>query len=306
VLSQLSEEDAARLRRMMVDLEKVDGDEERRILGDFVRHRNIAEERGNSGVELTLSGAASTAIAASTSRPAANPEDNTPFRFLHAAGGEKITPFLAGEHPQTIAVVLSHMPDDRAAAVLAQLDGNLQTDVIRRLIDRDQAYPDVVREVELALETRMLEQALADGRQDSGLKSVARILDAAGPALRRRIVANVARHDRDLAERFCQRQFLFDDLRYLDEATLATILASAGAELTRLALAGADAQLVDRILMPLGAAQAKKIRRTIERIGPVRLSDVEQAQREVARIARQLALEGTIDLPNSDGVLAMA
>ena len=302
VLAQLPPEDAARLRRIMVDLERVDGDEERHILGDFLRQRPKAKAH-HPGVELALSGGAN---ATYDSMPRATPlaDENAPFRFLHAARGDKITPFIAGEHPQTIAVVLSHMPDDRAAAVLARLDGELQADVIRRLIDLDQADPEVVREVELALETRILEHALAERRHETGLKSVVRIIEAAEPALRREIMSNLARHDRALAERFSPRQIEFDDLRHLDEATLATILAAAGAELTRLALAGADAELVDRILAPFSAAEAKQMRRMIERIGPLRLSDVEEAQREVARVARDLALDGTIAWPESHGALA--
>jgi flagellar motor switch protein FliG len=306
VLAQLPPEDAARLRRIMVDLEKVDGDEERRILGDFLHHRPNTDDRRHWGVELALGGPPIPSSADSASRPTTNAEDKVPFRFLQAARGDKITPFIAGEHPQTIAVVLSHMPDDRAAAVLARLDGELQADVIRRLIDLDQADPEVVREVELALETRMLEQALAERRHDTGLKSVVRILDAAEPALRRGIIANLARHDRSLAERFGPAPFEFDDLQRLDESTLAAILATAGTEVTRMALAGAHPDLVDRILEPLNTAEARKMRRLIERIGPVRLSDVEEAQHEVVRIALRLALEGTIDLPKSTGVLAMA
>jgi flagellar motor switch protein FliG len=306
VLAQLSSDDAARLRRMMVDLESVDADEERRTLGDFLRHRPVAQPERDSGVELMLSRTSQAVVQTKLTQPATEADEKAPFRFLHAARGDKITPFLVGEHPQTIAVVISHLPDDRAAAVLAQLDGTLQADVIHRLIDLDRADPEVVREIEAALESRMLEQALAERRQESGLESVARILDAAEPALRRSIVASLARHDRSLAEQFRPREFEFDDLRQLDESTLATVLAAAGMEVTRLALAGAHSDLINRILAPLRPAEAKKMRRLIERIGPVRLSDVEEAQRELARVARELAFEGTIELPESKGALAAA
>ena len=296
VLAQLPADDAARVRRIMVDLEAIDADEERRTLGDFLRHRPAMSHERDWGVELKLSTGNSLPVRAKSTDTGTETDEKAPFRFLRAAHGAKITPFLVGEHPQTIAVVVSHLPDDRAAAVLAQLDGKLQADVIRRLIDLDQADPEVVREIELALESRMLEQALAERREESGLESMARILDAAEPALRRRIVANLARHDPNLADRFGPTPFEFDDLAQLDESALATVLATAGLEVTRLALAGADAELVHRILEPLSPAEAKKMRRMIERIGPVRLSDVEEAQHELARIARELASEGTIEL----------
>ncbi|HWB10034.1 MAG TPA: FliG C-terminal domain-containing protein [Pirellulales bacterium] len=296
VLAQLPADDAARLRRLMVDLESVDADEERRTLGDFLRQRPAKTRERDWGVELKLSSASSRPDVGANAPAPATEDDKAPFRFLHAARGDKITPFLVGEHPQTIAVVVSHLPDDRAAAVLAQLDGDLQAGVIRRLIDLDQADPEVVREIEVALESRMLEQALAERRQETGLESLERILEAAEPALRRRIVENLTRHSPHLVERFRPPEFEFDDLQRLDESTLATVLAAAGPEITRLALAGADAEFVNRILEPLSPAEAKKMRRMIERIGPVRLSDVEEAQRELARIAREMALEGTIEL----------
>jgi flagellar motor switch protein FliG len=306
VLAQLPSDDAARLRRMMVELEAVDADEERRTLGDFLRYQPPAPPERDAGVELALSTASRAAVHAKLPGPASEADEKTPFRFLHAARGDKITPFLVGEHPQTIAVVISHLPEDRAAAVLAQLDGALQTDVIHRLIDLDQADPEVLREIEAALESRMLAQALAERRQETGLESVGRILDAAEPALRRTIVASLERYDRSLAERFRPREFEFDDLGQLDESTLATVLAAAGREVTRLALAGAHADLIDRILAPLRPGEAKKMRRMIERIGPVRLSDVEEAQRELARVARELAFEGTIELPKNEAALATA
>lgn len=306
LLDQLPEEDAARVRRMMVELRSIDADEEREIIGDFVRRRPAAAVRRDSGVELEVGLAERLSMASHKPAPATNDDDQTPFRFLHAARGEKITPFIVGEHPQTIAVVVSHLPDDRAAAVLAELGGELQAEVIQRLIDLDQADPEVVREVERALESRMLEQALAERRHDSGLESVTRILDAAEPALRRRIMTNLSRHDHRLAERLRPQRFEFDDLHRVDDATLATILAAVGAEVARLALAGADPELITRVLAPLSPTEARKMRRMIERPGPVRLSDVELAQGEVARVARQLALEGTIDLPGGNPLLATA
>ncbi|HVX11045.1 MAG TPA: FliG C-terminal domain-containing protein [Pirellulales bacterium] len=303
VLERLPEDDAARVRRMLVELDGVDPDEERRTVDEFMRGR---PPRQNRGVELDPRLARR--IEATTKKTPATPpaDDHRPFRFLHAARGEKITPFIAGEHPQTIAVIVSHLPDDRAADVLASLDAELQADVVERLIDLDQANPDVVREVEHALESRMLEQALAERRQESGLESVARILDAAEPSLRRSIMKNLSRHDRRLAERLRPQRFDFADLDQVDDATLAAIFGAVDAEVTQLALAGADERLVDRLLRLLGPVEAKKMRRTIERLGPMRLSDVEEAQHEVARVARQLVLDGAIDLQGGGHLLAVA
>lgn len=301
VLDQLPENDAALVRRLMVDLDRVDADEERRAIDEFMRRRSLP--RRESGVELQLGLA--NRMDAVHAAPAAGLNDGRPFGFLRTARGEHITPMITGEHPQTIAVVVSHLPDDRAAAVLASLDARLQAEVIQRLIDLDQADPEVIREVERALESRMLEQTQAEERRETGFASVARILEAAEPSLRRTIMTNLSRQDRLLAERLRPQRFEFEDLYAVDDATLTTIMAAAGMEISRLALAGADESLLERIVKPLTPPEAKKMRRLIEQLGPIRLSDVEEAQREVARIARQLALEGMIDLP-SGRVLAVA
>jgi flagellar motor switch protein FliG len=303
VLDQLPEEDAARVRRLMVDLDAVDPEEERRTIDDFLRRR--ATSRQYSGVELDA-GLARRLQAGRPPDVEPTADKDKPFRFLHEARGERITPFLSGEHPQTIAVVVSHLPDDRAAAVLASLEGDLQAEVIQRLIDLDQADPEVVRELERALESRMLEQAVAEHRRESGFESVARILDAAQPALRRTIMANLSRQDRKLAERLRPQRFDFDDLHAVDDAALSTVFAAAGVEVSRLALAGADESLLERVVAPLSPPEARQMRQMIERLGPVRLSDIEQAQREVARIALELAMRGAIDLPGAGRILATA
>ena len=300
LLEQLPAEEAAQVRRTVVELTQVAPIEEREIISEFLK-KSPGKTEVERGVELAPG------LAQRINRdapPTQSHEGEKPFRFLHEAHGEQLVPFIAGEHPQMIAVVVAHLPDDRAAAVLASLDGDLQADVIQRLIDLDQADPEILREVERGLESRMSEKVEVERRQETGLESMARILEAARPAARRAIMSNLTRRDRGLAERLHPQRFEFDDLRRVDDPTLAAILAAAGSELSRLALAGADEELVERILQPLNPAEAKKMRRMIERQGPMRLSDVEDAQREIARIARDLAMNGTIELPQRTELLA--
>jgi flagellar motor switch protein FliG len=310
LLDQLPEEDAARVRRLVVEIEEVDADEQRAVLDDFRRGRRQpsagrdARHRrhdSNAGVELDpgLARRLSQRDYAGDATTAGGSEER-PFRFLQAARSEKLSPLLTGEHPQTIAVVVSHLPDDRAAALLATLEGELQADVLRRLISLDQADPEMLREVERGLESRMLEHALVERRREAGFDAVERILDAATPAARRTILSNLAVRDEALASRLRPRELDFDDVGRLDDFALATVLSAADAEITRLALAGADVALVNRILGRLPAAEARQARRKIEKLGPTRLSDVEGAQREIARVANDLLLQGKIDYPEAN------
>ncbi|HEY5316251.1 MAG TPA: FliG C-terminal domain-containing protein, partial [Pirellulales bacterium] len=227
------------------------------------------------------------------------PHDTPPsphFRLLRAASGEKLRPLLEGEHPQTIALVISHLPAERAADMLATLDGELQVEVVRRLVNLEQANPEVLLEVERGLESRMLEQSLDEHRQTAGVASVAGILAAAAPQAKREILANLARHDRHLAGRLVDREFHFSDLEQISGRSLATVIETAGMELTVLALAGAGPTLHQRMLAAVPADTAALLSGALEGLGPTRLSDVEDAQHEMARLARQLEAEGRVDL----------
>jgi flagellar motor switch protein FliG len=240
-------------------------------------------------VELQLSSQATSQIA----------DDSLPgthFRLLRAASGEKLRPLLEGEHPQTIALVMSHLPAQRAAEMLAALDGQLQVEVVRRLVNLEQANPEVLLEVERGLESRMLEQTIDERRQTAGVASVASILAAAAPHTKREILTNLARHDRHLTSRLVDREFRFSDLEQITGRSLAAVIEAAGMQLTVLALAGAGPTLHERMLAAVPADTAALLTGALEGLGPTRLSDVEEAQHEMARLARQLEAEGRVDL----------
>lgn len=304
ILDQMPEEQAGQVRRMMVELGDVDPQEQQRVIDEFFRHGPAREAPPmpdlSGGVELDPDLARRLEQESSPApQRVEKPADEPPFRFLREAHSARITPFLAGEHPQTIALVISHLPPQRAAGVLATLDGELQADVLRRLTDLDETDPEITREVERGLESKIVEQARSERRRAAGLSAVAGILDAAEASTKRTLLANLARHDRPLAGKLRPQSeaFDFDDLERLDDAALARVFAAAETELTTLALAGASPGLVDRLLAPLSPSERRQFTRAIENLGPLRLSDVEEAQRQIGELARQLALEGELELP---------
>lgn len=302
LLEQMPEEQAALVRRMIVDLGDVDPREQDNVLNEFFRIGPAAPEP-TPPVEPAripmvvdeLQLGTSTALVA---------DEETPFRFLHEAKGEKLTPILASEHPQTIALVVSHLPPDKAADVLATLASNTQVEVIRRLVVLDEANPEILREVERGLQTRIVEHVRDERRKVAGMQAVATILSAADPRIRREILSNVAIHDRQLAGRLMPQQVEFADLDSLDDTALALILDTADAEVVMLALAGAAPALVERILSQLPARDARLLRRALDTLGPTRLSDVEAAQRELGQLAQRLGAEGRIDLPVDERLVA--
>lgn len=309
MLAQMSPAQAQALREAVDDLGEIDAVEQGDVIEEFFRIGPLVPDEDPAGIELDAPLPASMAERmARPSPPSEGAGANAPFRFLHEAPPQKLAPYLEREHPQTIALVISHLPADRAAEILAHMSGQLQTEVARRLIDLEETDADVLREVEQGLEAWLSEQLRSEGRQTAGVAALAGILGAANPRARHEILSNLARHDRELAGKLelpVAAALPFADLARMDSASLAVVLHHADFELLVLALAGAAPQFAERAIELMGPDDAAALGDALCHLGPTRLSDVEEAQLQLAELARQLELRGEIT-PEIRGRLSVA
>lgn len=223
--------------------------------------------------------------------------NNQPFRFLHHTAGTTLGAKLRNEHPQTIAVVVSHLPPDRGAELLSSLPSSLQADVARRLVDLDEADPEILYEIEQDLEMWLQEQERSSKRRSAGMTALENILAAADPLHHEMMLANLARYDRGLASQLSSREsrtLAFAQLQELDDRSLARLLNCASPELVAHAMAGAGKAMVSRAFRLLPVARAARLRRDLDGLGPMRVSDVELAQQELAELARELERTGEL------------
>lgn len=310
LLAQMPGEQADLVRQTILELGDVDPAEEREVIDDFFRNGPPASKQGLGGSEFDRQASRRPARAtAPTTTPAPAPmrpsipsmRDDEPFTFLHEADNEKLTLLLLDERPQTIALVVSHLPEDRAVVVLGNLPAAIQAEVIRRWVDLEDADPEILREVGRGLQSRITSQAIDDDRHTLGLARVGRILAAAAPRLKHQILTNLEAYDADLAAHLGPRRLDFEDLEQFDDASLATLLKASDPQVAILALAGARGSLVERVVRNLPPREAKILRRSLDHLGPTRISDVEQAQETMARLAEKLEAEGRVS-----GVRGMA
>ena len=302
LLDRIDPAEAREIRQRTMELDPVDPEEQRRVIEEFLRARPQIPEKPPTGIELD-GGLARRLF--SPPRPfapektrAASPPGAPPFRFLHDAEGEKLVSLLAGERSQTIALVISHLSPEQAGNVLAGLPPALQVDVLRRLVDLEETEPEILQEVEQALESRFSEQLLTQRRRVAGLAAVAGILEASEHSVGKEILGNLAARDHRLAQRVCPKRLDFADLAEYDETSLGTIFRAAGGELSVLALMGAPPMLIERVLARLPASEARVLRDRLDHPGPTRLSDVEEARRRIAALAERLTMEGRIEIPH--------
>lgn len=288
VLERLPVEHAALVRRMLVEMTDAAGDEEQAVIGEFLGR----DESGGVELELSTYRMPSTLPLPSAAAPLSEP---VPFRFLHEAAVEDLGELLAGERPQIVAVVVSHLPADQAAQTLAALPGALQTDVMQRLARLDETDPEVLREVEAGLERRFRGRFSQAGRRSAGVGAVRQILNEATADVRRQWLTSLSRNDPRLAEKLTRPSFTFAELDRLTDAALRMLVMSVAEATAAVALAGADLGFAERVAAVLPPAQAAKLQRAVDTLGPTRLSDVDAAQDEIVQTARELETQGRLE-----------
>lgn len=233
------------------------------------------------------------------------PQSDRPFDFLQQADMNWLGRVLKSEHPQTIAVILSHLDGERAARLLFELDSAVQVDVVRRLANLKQMDPHSLRAIEQTLQTLLDKQVRTQHEQATGMQVLEGILAAGDSVGRERLLAQLRRRDARLAEQLARCQpsavllppqrpqpqlapFAFEELAELDDESLRNVLRAAEPELIMLALTGALQRLVERVLKLFPPCDAVVLQRELDSVGPTRLADVQAAQLRLARLASQL------------------
>jgi len=303
LMDKMSPEQARRVRQMILEMGEVSSEDERQILEEFAHRGPKSVPSPPPGVEMHGRLARRLARAPGDSfhpsSATAQPTEASPFGFLREAEAEKLGKLLSAERPQTIALVLSHLPPDRAGAVLVRFSPAQQVEVIRRLVDLEETDPEILHDVEQTLQTRLAELVRMQRRRVAGLSAVAGILRASESRVGTEILENLNARDRSLAAKLAPAPFEFEELDLLDERSLTTLLGQADPELAILALVGASQELIDRLLRPLPTPEAQAVRRRLTHVGPTRLSDVEEARRQLVELAHRLAIQGRICLPQT-------
>jgi flagellar motor switch protein FliG len=253
-----------------------------------------------------------------------------PFSFVQRIEPAVLARELAREQPQTVAAVLAHLPPAQAAAVLEVLPTTLATDALERMATIDQLAPEVLSDLEGELRSRLAPHLLAAAASVSSLQRLTSVLEAMDFRQRQRVVLQLTDRNTALAGRLGLHpqgaanaanpssaamlryrvesshtaavpqtavQLEFSDLAELDDQTLRGVFASAEPAAVLLALTGAEQRLVDRVLRRLPAHEAAALRRRLDQPGPLRLREIDAAQRELAAIASNLIHEGRANAP---------
>jgi len=308
VLRAMSEQEVVDLMSTMATLPTLAVDEVRRVLNEFHLHASAAVQVGQGGVDVARKllrerlGSAKTEeildqfVEAGYSHPMA---------FLHRIDPQRIASFIGNEHPQLIALVLSHLPADSAAQVIANLEESTRPDVARRIATMEQVSPDVVRQVADFMEQKLAAVLKAGGAgpasaEAGGLSSIVAILNQTERASEQQILAELEASDPELAERIRNEMFVFDDIASLDDRTLQQVLRNVVPKDLAVALKPVSDEIRDKFLRNVSERAAQDVLEEVELLGPTRVSQVEAAQSAIVKVVRELEASGEIVLARGD------
>ncbi|OLG75515.1 flagellar motor switch protein FliG, partial [Xanthomonas oryzae pv. oryzae] len=207
-----------------------------------------------------------------------------------------VADLVRNEHPQIIAIVMAHLDSDQAAEALKLLPERTRADVLLRIATLDRIPPNALSELNDIMERQFAGNQNLKSSNVGGIKVAANILNFLDTGSDQGVLGEIGKIDADLAGKIQDLMFVFDNLVDLDDRGLQTLLREVSGERLGLALRGADVKVREKITRNMSQRAAEILLEDMEARGPVRLADVEAAQKEILTIVRRLADEGTISL----------
>jgi flagellar motor switch protein FliG len=217
-----------------------------------------------------------------------------PFDFMRHTDPQQVLGFIQGEHPQTIALILSYLESPQAAMIISGLPAVMQAEVARRIAKMDRITPEVLREVERVLERKLSTVMGQDFTLAGGIDSVVAIINSADRGTERNIMEYLEENDPELAEEIKKRLFVFEDIIRLDDRSLQRVLREVEMKELGLALKGATEELRSKFFKNMSKRAAEMLQEDMDYMGPVRVKDVEEAQQKVVNVVRALEEAGEI------------
>jgi len=200
------------------------------------------------------------------------------------------------EHPQIIAIILSLLDSDQAAEVLAYLPANMRSDLLMRVATLEGVQPAALRELDEIMERQLTGGGNVQSSTIGGIDTAANILNFLEGSISEAVMDDINKSDAELGQRIQDKMFVFDDLREVDDRGIQTLLREVSTDQLLLALRGVDDALKEKIFGNMSKRAAEMLRDDLEASPPAKLSDVEQAQKDILAIARKLADAGEISL----------
>jgi flagellar motor switch protein FliG len=224
------------------------------------------------------------------------------FGFLQKVKPQQLADFIVNEHPQTIALILAHMDPTSAAETLSYFPDEIRAEVLIRMSNLGDISPQVIKKVSAILETKL--EALTGYKVEiGGVRFVAEIFNRLGQKAAKSTLKFIEQVNNELAEEIKEKMFTFEDILKLDNTAIREILKEADKNQLMIALKGAPEELKEKFMANMSQRAAAAFEEEMQFLGPVKVKDVEAAQRSIVEIVQKLAEEGKVSVGAEEEVI---
>jgi flagellar motor switch protein FliG len=214
---------------------------------------------------------------------------------------KQVANIIRNEHPQIQTIVLSYLDPEQSAEIVAQFPEKVRLDLTMRIANLEEVQPAALQELNEIMEKQFAGQAGAQAAKMGGLKAAADIMNYLDTNIEGQLMDSIREHDEDMSQQIQDLMFVFDNLIDVDDRGIQAILREVQQDVLMKAIKGADEGLKDNILKNMSKRAAEMLADDLEAMGPVRISEVEAAQKEILAISRRLADAGEIMLGGGGG-----
>src|SRR5271157_6596833 len=306
LLQQLSEEDVQKVSREVARVTAISSEQAENVLNEFHHISTAGDYVARGGIDYArklLQRAFSPEMARRLLDRLTKTlgSDAASFDAIQKADPQQLAKFIHNEHPQTIALVLSHLNSTQAAALLTSLPAGLRADVSQRMASLDQISPEIILKIAGVIGQKL--KTLGEFSRESygGVRAVAEMLNRLDSASSRGILDSIEKQEPNVAETIRHLMFVFEDLLLIDPMGLKEVLGKVDRKLLTVALKGTSDQLKNQILSCMSQRGAEMLREDMEALGPVKIKEVDAAQQQIISIVRQLEAEGVVSLKGTVG-----
>ncbi len=224
-----------------------------------------------------------------------------PFEFIRKTDASQLLNFIQDEHPQTIALILSYLSPSQAAMIISALHPDRQADVAKRIAVMDRTSPEIIKEVEKVLESKLSSLVNQDYTIIGGVDSVVEILNTVDRGTEKHIMETLEIEEPELADEIRRKMFVFEDILLLDDRAIQRVLRDVENNDLSISLKGSNQEVQNAIFNNLSKRLASMIKEDMEFMGPVRMKDVEEAQQKIVNVIRKLEDSGEIVISRGGG-----
>jgi flagellar motor switch protein FliG len=227
--------------------------------------------------------------------------DAANFDALQKADPQQLAKFIHSEHPQTIALILSHLNPSQAAGLLFSLPPEMRSDVALRMASLDQISPEIISKIAAVIGSKL--KALGEVSREAygGIRAVSEMFNRLDSNTSKEILDAMEHTEPALVETIRHLMFVFEDLLLLDQSAIKEMLAKVDRKILTIALKGTSDQLKNHMLGAMSQRGAEMLREDMDALGPIKIKEVDAAQQQIIAIVRQLEAEGVISLKGTAG-----